>query len=104
MSWGGSVLGMINSLKANARKRPSLRKGFSQLQDREQHKPFTVKRKRIKKVSEADLAKIRAEIQKEKRRKTAILLAVFVIAALLTILFLRFFIDVSLNHQPLRVN
>lgn len=70
MSWGGSVLGMINSLKANARKRPSLSRGFARFHERERDNTPNLNYRKIKALSDAERAALRKRVAFEKKLRT----------------------------------
>lgn len=67
MSWGDSVLGMINSLKANARKRPSIIRGYPRIHERDKEVGFTVNYRKIRALSDEERAALRKRVALERR-------------------------------------
>lgn len=83
MGFGGSVLAMIQSLRDNARGRPSLKRGYPQLNERTAKPGFNIHYRKIKALSDADRAALRKRIALEKKlktRKSLLALAISLIA------------------------
>jgi len=88
MSWGGSVLGMINSLKANARKRPNIIRGYPRMHERDKEVGLTVNYRKIKALSDTERTALRNRIALEKRWKSkrsvvAIFISLIIVGLLL---------------------
>lgn len=88
MSWGGSVLGMINSLKANARKRPSLIRGYPRIHERDKEVGFTVNYRKIRALSNEERAELRKRVEMEKKLKAKKGVVAAVISLILVLLVL----------------
>lgn len=88
MSWGGSVLGMINSLKANARKRPSIIRGYPRIHERGKDLEFKLNYRRIRALSAEDRAALRKRVDLEKKLKMKKSLVAAVISLILVFLLL----------------
>jgi hypothetical protein len=104
MSWGGSVLGMINSLKANARKRPSLQRGYPRMSERDREVIRKVNYRKIKALTSEERTALRKKIELEKRLKSKQnVLAIFVslILAALLLWFLNFLFHNHAETNPI---
>jgi hypothetical protein len=79
MSYGGSVLAMIISLKNNALQR---KKPFENLKDNPIHHQSKIAKPRIRRISPIKLAKIKSRIQAEsarEKRKQTILITILIL-------------------------
>ena len=70
MSWGGSVLGMIQSLRNNKRRRPNLIEGFDRKFNRIPKSNFEIKAKKIRQMTPEERNKLRKRIALERKFKT----------------------------------
>ena len=88
MSWGGSVLGMINSLKANARKRPSLKRGYPRLHERDKESGVKINYRKIRALSDEERSALRKRVAMERRitnRKSILALGISLVLLLIII-------------------
>lgn len=104
MSWGGSVLGMINSLKANARKRPSIIRGYPRIHERDKEVGFKLNYRRIRALSAEERAVLRKRIEMEKKlkaKKGAVAAVISLILVFLLLLGLNFLFHNHAETNPI---
>ena len=70
MSWGGHVLYMIQMLRGNARKRPSLKRGYPRIHERDRDNTLNLNYRKIKALSDAERASLRKRVAFEKQLRT----------------------------------
>ncbi len=88
MSWGGHVLYMIQMIRGNARKRPSLKRGFPKIHERDRNNNVHLNYRKIKALSDAERAVLRKRLTLEKRLRTkksilALVVSVFILASII---------------------
>lgn len=67
MSWGGHVLYMIQMMRGNGRKRPSMIKGYPRMNERDKGAGLTVNYRKIKALSDEERAILRKRVALEKQ-------------------------------------
>lgn len=90
MSWGGHVLYMIQMMRGNGRKRPSLQRGYPRMSERDKGAGLHVNYRKIKALSHEERAVLRKRIAIERslRNRKSILALVISLILLICIIWI----------------
>ena len=106
MSWGGHVLYMIQMMRGNGRKRPSMIKGYPRMNERDKGAGLTVNYRKIKALSDEERAILRKRVALEKQLRNrknmlALGISVVILIAIVWIIIQMFSSDSALYNRIL---